>query len=49
MHNRDSNSQEIPRRMPMERVAVIAAVRRLGMIFRQKGTRLHLVLAGPPA
>ena len=49
MHNRDSSSQEIPRRMPMERVAAIAAMRLLGMSSWQKGTRLHLVLAGPPA
>ena len=49
MHNRDSSSQKIHRRMPMERAAVIAARRRLGMSSWQKGTRLQLVLAEPPA
>ena len=49
MHNRDFSGQKIPRRRPLESVAVIAAMRHPEMSSLQKGTRPQLVLAGPPA
>ena len=49
MHNRDFSGQKIRRRMPLESVAVIAAMRHPGMSSLQKETHLQLVLAGPPA